>query len=236
LDSSIHRDVSGAQTASCLELILWGVRTCISGSTKAWTEPGETGSSPTLARLGTLLTSRSTEYKPLQADDFRRTLTFQNSTKDTSVASQILPHCRRIQPSAPKNVKTESWLVQACTFLHLCPTLQRVGEMQPALAKPHSSCSLHHQHRRNVVYSVAGASGMCSQSGPLLASIIQVMKGSPCTRNTRASLDIKPKSSRTFHYQHLGKMALTVLMSPVLQLSDTWYGSLGLSTTTRSEI
>lgn len=186
--------------ASALGLILWSMRTCISGCTKVWTEPRERGFSPTLARLGTLLASRSSEYKPLQADYFRRALIFQNTTKGPSGASQILPYSTRIQPNAPKSVMTQPWLVQACTFLHLCPALQRVGEDAASPSQASLHCALHHCHRCDMVYSVVGARGLCSQPGPLGAPIIQVMKGSPCTRNTKASLISKPKPSQTFQY------------------------------------
>lgn len=100
---------------------------------------------------------------------------------------------------------------------------------QPAPAKPHCTCAFHHRHRCDMVYSVAGTRGMCSQPGPLGAPIIQVMKGSPCTRNTRAELVSEPKPSQTFQYQptNLGKMALMVLFSPILQVSHTQHGSLG---------
>lgn len=111
---------------STLGLILWGMRTCISGCTKAWTELRERGSPPTLARLGALLTSRSSEYKPLQADNFRRTLIFQNSTKGPSCASRILPYSGRIQPNTPEC--DDRALVGSGMHVPPSPTLQCVGE------------------------------------------------------------------------------------------------------------
>lgn len=105
-----------------------------------------------------------------------------------------------------------SVLVQACTFLHGKQSVW--ARMQPAPAKPHRTCGLHHRHGRDMVYSVTSARGMCSQPGPLGAPIIQVTKGSPCTRNTRALLVSKPKPSQSFQHQHtkLEKTAVTVLL------------------------
>lgn len=135
---------------------------------------------------------------------------------------QILPYIRTIQPSAPKSVMTESRLVQACTLLHLCPILQRVGEDaaspdQTSLFVGSPSPTL---MQCGLLFN-GGPKGLCSQTGPLGAPIAQVMKGSPCTTNTRASLVSSPKPSQTFQYQHLREMALTVFLSPVLQVSHT---------------
>lgn len=69
---------------------------------------------------------------------------------------------------------------------------------QPALTVSHCNCAVHHQHWCNMVCSVMDTRGMCSQPGPLGAPIIQAMKGSPCQRNTRISIDSKPKPSTLF--------------------------------------
>lgn len=126
-------------------------------------------------------------------------------------------------------LKIEPWLVWAHTFLHLCPKLQHVGE--GAASPSHFSLHLYSPSPALLQCGLfsGGHKGMCSQSGPLGAPIIQVMKGSSCTRNTRASWVSKPKPNQTFHYQHfkLGKMDLTVLFLPILQLSHSWHASFG---------
>lgn len=142
-------------------------------------------------------------------------------SRTTQQVHQILPYIRTIQPSAPKSVMTESRLVQARTLIHLCPILQRVGEdaASPDQTSLFLGCS------SPTLMQCGGPNGepkgLCSQTGPLGAPIAQVMKGSPCTTNTRASLVSSPKPSQTFQYQHLREMALTVFLSPVLQVSHT---------------
>lgn len=120
--------------------------------------------------------------------------------------------CLTAGESSPIPKECEDRHQRAGSGMHFPPRkAERVGE-DAAPAKPHCTCGLHH-HGHDMVYSVASARGMCSQLGPLGAPIIQVTKGSPCTRNTRALFVSKPKPSRSFHYQYSNpeKMAVTVL-------------------------
>lgn len=102
------------------------------------------------------------------------------------------------QPNAPESEdRPSAGTGTYLPFISVLPYSLWV-RMQPALTVSHCTCAAHHQHWCNIVYSVMDTRGMCSQPGPLGAPIIQAMKGSPCQRNTRVSIDSKPKPSTLF--------------------------------------
>lgn len=146
--------------------------------------PKEGGSSPTLARLRTLLASRRTEYL------FRLIIERGKCLLDISQVLLFSP--------MPLSQKTDPQLVQAHTFPSFLSSPTACGWGCSRLWLSHCTCAVHHQHWCNIVYSVMDTRGMCSQPGPLGAPIIQAMKGSPCQRNTRVSIDSKPKPSTLF--------------------------------------